>query len=80
VVPLLAETIPPVDRGQGPPSGPARRTTKRTSARRPRRDISRAEPLAEQLRQDGHAATALRLDLTDRNADGVPKRVSEPSA
>ncbi|MGW1048786.1 SDR family NAD(P)-dependent oxidoreductase [Streptomyces sp. NPDC002521] len=30
------------------------------------RDVSGAEPLAEQLRQDGHAATALRLDLTDR--------------
>lgn len=30
------------------------------------RDATRAEPLAEQLRQDGYAATALRLDLTDR--------------
>ncbi|MXQ64266.1 SDR family NAD(P)-dependent oxidoreductase [Actinomadura rayongensis] len=30
------------------------------------RDVARAEPLAEQLRRDGHAATALRLDLTDR--------------
>lgn len=30
------------------------------------RDVTRAEPLAEQLRQDGHAATALRLDLTDQ--------------
>jgi NAD(P)-dependent dehydrogenase (short-subunit alcohol dehydrogenase family) len=30
------------------------------------RDVSRAEPLAGQLRQDGHAATALRLDLTDQ--------------
>jgi NAD(P)-dependent dehydrogenase (short-subunit alcohol dehydrogenase family) len=30
------------------------------------RDVSRAEPLAEQLRQDGHGATAIRLDLTDR--------------
>jgi NAD(P)-dependent dehydrogenase (short-subunit alcohol dehydrogenase family) len=30
------------------------------------RDVSRAEPLAEQLRRDGYAATALRLDLTDR--------------
>ncbi|SDX30569.1 Short-chain dehydrogenase [Amycolatopsis xylanica] len=30
------------------------------------RDVSRAEPLAEQLRQEGHAATALRLDLTDQ--------------
>ncbi|MFD2415777.1 SDR family NAD(P)-dependent oxidoreductase [Amycolatopsis pigmentata] len=29
------------------------------------RDVTRAEPLAEQLRQDGYAATALRLDLTD---------------
>ncbi|KAA0021388.1 SDR family NAD(P)-dependent oxidoreductase [Antrihabitans cavernicola] len=32
------------------------------------RDISQAEPLAEKLRQDGHAATALRLDLTDRTS------------
>jgi NAD(P)-dependent dehydrogenase (short-subunit alcohol dehydrogenase family) len=30
------------------------------------RDVSRAEPLAEQLRRDGHAATALRLDLADQ--------------
>jgi NAD(P)-dependent dehydrogenase (short-subunit alcohol dehydrogenase family) len=30
------------------------------------RDASRAEPLAEQLRQDGLAATALRLDLADQ--------------
>ncbi|MCO6003947.1 SDR family NAD(P)-dependent oxidoreductase [Actinoallomurus purpureus] len=30
------------------------------------RDVTRAEPLAEQLRQAGHAATALRLDLTDQ--------------
>ncbi|GAB2983791.1 SDR family NAD(P)-dependent oxidoreductase [Amycolatopsis acidiphila] len=30
------------------------------------RDVTRAEPLAEQLRQDGYAATALRLDLTDQ--------------
>lgn len=30
------------------------------------RDVSRAEPLAEQLRQDGYAATALRLDLADQ--------------
>ena len=30
------------------------------------RDRSAAEPLAAQLRQDGHAATALRLDLSDR--------------
>jgi NAD(P)-dependent dehydrogenase (short-subunit alcohol dehydrogenase family) len=30
------------------------------------RDVSRAEPLAAQLRQDGLAATALRLDLTDQ--------------
>lgn len=30
------------------------------------RDVTRAEPLAGQLRQDGYAATALRLDLTDR--------------
>jgi NAD(P)-dependent dehydrogenase (short-subunit alcohol dehydrogenase family) len=29
------------------------------------RDVSRAEPLAEQLREDGLAATALRLDLAD---------------
>ena len=30
------------------------------------RDAARAEPLAQQLRQDRYAATALRLDLTDR--------------
>ncbi|MFD7031530.1 SDR family NAD(P)-dependent oxidoreductase [Streptomyces sp. NPDC059917] len=30
------------------------------------RDRSAAEPLAARLRQDGHAATALRLDLSDR--------------
>jgi NAD(P)-dependent dehydrogenase (short-subunit alcohol dehydrogenase family) len=30
------------------------------------RDVSRAEPLAGQLRPYGHAATALRLDLTDQ--------------
>ena len=30
------------------------------------RDASRAEPLAGQLRGDGLAATALRLDLTDQ--------------
>lgn len=30
------------------------------------RDPAAAEPLARQLREDGHAATALRLDLTDR--------------
>lgn len=30
------------------------------------RDASRAEPLAERLRQDGHTATALHLDLTDQ--------------
>jgi NAD(P)-dependent dehydrogenase (short-subunit alcohol dehydrogenase family) len=30
------------------------------------RDLSAAEPLAEDLRQDGHAATALRLDLADQ--------------
>jgi NAD(P)-dependent dehydrogenase (short-subunit alcohol dehydrogenase family) len=30
------------------------------------RDRSAAEPLAAQLRQDGYAATALRLDLSDR--------------
>src|SRR5882757_8217824 len=29
------------------------------------RDASRAEHLAEQLRQDGHAASALRIDLTE---------------
>jgi NAD(P)-dependent dehydrogenase (short-subunit alcohol dehydrogenase family) len=32
------------------------------------RDATRAEPLAEQLRQDGCAATALRLDLTDQTS------------
>lgn len=32
------------------------------------RDVSRAEALAGQLRQDGHAATALRLDLTDQSS------------
>jgi NAD(P)-dependent dehydrogenase (short-subunit alcohol dehydrogenase family) len=32
------------------------------------RDATRAEPLAEQLRQDGYAATALRLDLTDQTS------------
>ena len=30
------------------------------------RDPAAAEPLAARLRQDGHAATALRLDLSDR--------------
>jgi NAD(P)-dependent dehydrogenase (short-subunit alcohol dehydrogenase family) len=30
------------------------------------RDVTRAQALAEQLRQDGYAATALRLDLTDQ--------------
>lgn len=30
------------------------------------RDVTRAELLARQLRQDGYAATALRLDLTDQ--------------
>jgi len=30
------------------------------------RDFSAVEPLAERLRRDGHAATALRLDLSDR--------------
>jgi NAD(P)-dependent dehydrogenase (short-subunit alcohol dehydrogenase family) len=30
------------------------------------RDLSQAEPLAARLRQNGYAATALRLDLTDR--------------
>lgn len=30
------------------------------------RDRSAAEPLAEELRRDGHGATALRLDLSDR--------------
>ncbi|NEA97710.1 SDR family NAD(P)-dependent oxidoreductase [Streptomyces sp. SID13726] len=30
------------------------------------RDLSAAEPLAERLRQDGHAATAVYLDLSDR--------------
>jgi NAD(P)-dependent dehydrogenase (short-subunit alcohol dehydrogenase family) len=30
------------------------------------RDLSQAQPLAEQLRQEGHAATAVRLDLTER--------------
>ncbi|MFD7663734.1 SDR family NAD(P)-dependent oxidoreductase [Streptomyces sp. NPDC059788] len=29
------------------------------------RDLARAEPLAAQLRKEGHRATALRLDLTD---------------
>jgi NAD(P)-dependent dehydrogenase (short-subunit alcohol dehydrogenase family) len=32
------------------------------------RDVTRAELLAEQLRQDGYAATALRLDLTDQSS------------
>lgn len=30
------------------------------------RDVTRAEPLAELLRQDGHAATAVQLDLADQ--------------
>jgi NAD(P)-dependent dehydrogenase (short-subunit alcohol dehydrogenase family) len=30
------------------------------------RDLTRAEPLAQQLRRDGYAATALRLDLADQ--------------
>lgn len=30
------------------------------------RDVSRAEPLAEPLRREGFAATAVRLELTDR--------------
>ncbi|WP_370945790.1 SDR family NAD(P)-dependent oxidoreductase [Amycolatopsis sp. cg5] len=32
------------------------------------RDVGRAESLAEQLRQDGYAATALWLDLTERSS------------
>jgi NAD(P)-dependent dehydrogenase (short-subunit alcohol dehydrogenase family) len=32
------------------------------------RDRAAAEPLAEQLRQEGHVATALRLDLADRSS------------
>jgi NAD(P)-dependent dehydrogenase (short-subunit alcohol dehydrogenase family) len=32
------------------------------------RDVRRAEELAAELRREGHAATALRLDLTDRTS------------
>ncbi|MET0457073.1 MAG: SDR family NAD(P)-dependent oxidoreductase [Mycobacterium sp.] len=32
------------------------------------RDVTRAEPLAQQLRRDGYAATALRLDLADQDS------------
>lgn len=34
------------------------------------RDVTRAETLAERLCQDGHAATALRLDLADERSIG----------
>ena len=42
------------------------------------RDVSRAEPLAGQLRQDGLAATALRLDLTDQASMHDAGRVPDP--
>lgn len=42
------------------------------------RDRAAAEPLAEQLRQDGHAATALRLDLSGRaGMDAAAKYLAE---
>ncbi|NDZ77810.1 SDR family NAD(P)-dependent oxidoreductase [Streptomyces sp. SID10853] len=44
------------------------------------RDQAAAEPLAAQLRQDGHAATALRLDLSDHAAvDEVAGWLAETS-
>lgn len=42
------------------------------------RDRAAVEPLAARLRQDGHAATALRVDLADRaGMDDVAKHLTE---
>ncbi|WP_406138520.1 SDR family NAD(P)-dependent oxidoreductase [Streptomyces sp. NBC_01089] len=44
------------------------------------RDQTAAEPLAAQLRQEGHAATALRLDLSDpAGVDELAGRLAETS-